>query len=170
MTRYNVVFAIIYFQQQNLKLLMKCIMLCVKIYIKILKIQYLCTACTNGLMDVFTHSAIWMKLTHWWFVLCMFLQLLLPPHSQQPLTHCHSLREDLRVAQRCDYTSLLCIEQGSHSQYPQETQSGNRSGTVWCLHQSLDMGPLGSREIISSQILLCHGLYMLNVSDNCRVP
>ena len=32
--------------------------------------------------------------THRCFVLYKFLQLPLPPHSQQPLTHCHNLRED----------------------------------------------------------------------------
>ena len=54
--------------------------------------------------------------TYGWFVLYMLSQLPLPPHSQQPLTHCHSLREDLRVVQMCGYTSQLCIQQCSHSQ------------------------------------------------------
>ena len=54
--------------------------------------------------------------THWWFVLYNFLQDPLPPHSQQPLTHCHNLREDLRVAQICGYSLHLCTWRCSHSQ------------------------------------------------------
>ena len=92
--------------------------------------NYMCV-CARGrhFARVYYNYRSW---THKGFVLYMFLQLLLPPHSQQPLTHCRSLREDLRAVQRCDYTSQLCTWQCSHSQYPQQTQSGNWSGTVWC--------------------------------------
>ena len=76
--------------------------------------------------------------THWWVVLYTFLLLPLPLHSQQPLTHYHNLREDLRVAQRCGCTSHLCTSKYSCSQQ----YSGNWSCTIWWLHLCLGMDPL----------------------------
>ena len=103
--------------------------------------------------------------THWWFVLYTFLELLLPPHSQQTLTCCHSLKEDLWVAQRCVCTSQLCTWQCSHSQWYAW------SGTVWCFHLHLDMIPLGSVRGRSN----IHSIYLggkaktLRSSDNSYI-
>ena len=82
------------------------------------------------------------QLTHWWLVLYMFLQLPLPLHSWQPLTHCHNSREDLRVA-KGKVTPSSCTLSNSHILSNSHRWPSLESYSVlWCFPQYLDMPPL----------------------------